>query len=406
MYCAHCGTQNDESAAQCRNCGSALAHDAPAQTTVLPGRLPTAPNQHWAVPDIVSTLLPGAAPQRRRQFWIAFIIGTAIMGIWGLQAQIFQGPQSNIPAMVFGAFYVPVMFIFFMTSEGLTEEPPALVIIEAFAGVALVGIFVAGLVNTFIPFDNVLVGFIEEGCKFLGVMWLLRRRKFVSIMDGILFGAAAGMGFAAVENLGYFFNAYQIGGLAGIMQYASQIHSLGDMQAVFNHFGLQNFWGIFILRSVLGPWMHGSWTAIIAGTAWRQSAGSKLRLDGRFWGTYLLVALMHTSWDLLAGTVLQWPYTIVIIGLDIYLLRGLILAAHRQERGEPIEAPPGTETPVAMLQQIQRAAGVRRAARFCSQCGAPLKDGAKFCASCGAPAGAIAASPAQAGGSGVPVTTS
>ncbi len=401
MYCAHCGTQNEDSASACRSCGAALAHDAPAQV-LAPGRLPTAPNQHWAVPDVVSTLLPNTAPHRRRTFWYALLAGMAIMVLWGLQAQVFQAPNTNITAMVFGAFFVPVMYVFFMASEGLTEEPPAIVIIEAFAGVALVAIFVAGLVNTFIPHDNVLVGFVEEGMKFLGVVWLLRRRKYVSIMDGILFGAAAGMGFAAIENLGYFFNFYQLSGLIAIANAISsgQLHTLPQVEYVFNHFGLKEFWSVFFLRSVLGPWMHGSWTAIIAGTAWRESAGGRIRLDFRFWGTYVVVALMYTTWDLLAGSPLQWPYTIVVIALDIYFLRGLILAAHRQERGEPINAAPGART------RQPRAANRRKAAKFCGSCGSPLKEGAKFCAACGAPATTIPADVAVTQGAPLPTSTS
>ncbi len=407
VYCAHCGTQNEESAGTCRSCGAALAPDAASPPAAAPGRLPTAANQHWAVPDFVSTMLPGAAPHRRRTFWLALLIGAAIFGAWALLAGAFSDPSVDIRVLVFGAFFVPVLFVFFMASEGLTEEPPALVLIEVFVGVALVGNLVAWLLNSFVfPFPWA-VGFVEEGTKFLAVVWLLRRRKFASIMDGILFGAAAGMGFAASENLSYFFNVYTTSGLAAVVNalQANQISNFDQVMYVFNHVGMHGLFGNFMLRSFLGPWMHGSWTAIIAGTAWRESAGGKMRLDLRFFATYIFVALTHSAWDNTSGT-LQWILLVVIIAVDIYLLRSLILAAHRQERGEPIEAPAHAAAPgAAVLQRARVVAPARRQARFCAQCGEGLKPGAKFCAHCGSPAGPAVVAAQPVGAPGIPTPT-
>jgi RsiW-degrading membrane proteinase PrsW (M82 family) len=52
---------------------------------------------------------------------------------------------------------------------------------------------------------TVVVGFSEEGAKFLGA-WSLawHRREFDEPVDGIVYGCAAALGFAAVENVKYF----------------------------------------------------------------------------------------------------------------------------------------------------------------------------------------------------------
>jgi RsiW-degrading membrane proteinase PrsW (M82 family) len=52
---------------------------------------------------------------------------------------------------------------------------------------------------------TLVVGVSEEGSKFLAT-WLLaaRRREFDEPMDGIVYGAAAALGFAALENVKYF----------------------------------------------------------------------------------------------------------------------------------------------------------------------------------------------------------
>ncbi len=381
MYCPSCGAANAGDAVHCVRCGAVLSASAPAAE--LPsGRLPTAPNQHWAIPDLVSTMLPHAAPQRRRAFWIAMLVGLLVMGAWGALAFWLDDPGVTIRLLVFGSFFVPVLFVYFMASEGLTEEPPVIVLVEVFLGVAVVGNLLAFLLNSFLPFGLWGAGPVEETVKFLGVVWLLRRRKYVSIMDGILFGAAAGMGFAASENLSYFFSTFSAYGIVAVANgvQAGALHSFAALQYYFNHAGLTGLFNVFLLRSFLGPWMHGSWTAIIAGVAWREASGGRIRVDLRLIGTALLVMAMHSLWDLSTGTLSDLLFVVIVV-VDVYLLRGLILAAHRQERGESEAAD-----------RPRR----RRGPRYCRHCGGRLSHDAQFCGRCGTSlVESVAAAPAQ-----------
>jgi RsiW-degrading membrane proteinase PrsW (M82 family) len=314
-------------------------------------------------------MLPHAAPHRRRAFWLAMLLGLLVLLAWGALAVWLDDPGVTIRLLVFGSLFVPVLFVFFMASEGLTEEPPAIVLVEIFVGVALLGNLVAFLLNSFLPFGLAGAGPVEETVKFLGVVWLLRRRKYVSIMDGILFGAAAGMGFAASENLSYFFSTYSTYGIAAAANalQAGAIHSFAQLQYAFNHAGLSGLLNVFFLRSFLGPWMHGSWTAIIAGVAWREASGGKIRIDLKLIGTALLVMAMHSLWDLSTGVVSDLLFVVILI-VDVYFLRGLILAAHRQERGEPIQEDRPTRA---------------RRPRYCPHCGGRLSHDAQFCGKCG-----------------------
>jgi RsiW-degrading membrane proteinase PrsW (M82 family) len=387
MFCPKCGMAHDAGVAFCARCGTALV-EAPTPAPQTAAALPTAADQHWAVPDPVSTLLPHAAPHRRRAFWWALLLGAVVMTVWGGLTSVLPWPPATVPFMLFGAFFVPVLFVFFMASEGLTEEPPTVLLIEVFVGAALFGTLLAVVVESILPFGPWEAGPVEEAVKFLAVVWLLRRRQYVSIMDGILFGAAAGMGFAAVENLGYFFNNYTATGLLAALTALQngQIHSFVDAQYVFNHVGLSNLVSIFLLRSFLGPWGHGAWTAIIAGVAWREAAAGKMRLDRRFFGTFILIAAIHSLWDLTTGLgAISYVIFAGIVVVDVYLLRSLILAAHRQERGEPVEvpAPPHPRR-------------LPRAGHFCTNCGARLIGEARFCARCGREMGAGPAAPVVA----------
>ena len=114
--------------------------------------------------------------------------------------------------------------------------------------------------------------------------------------DGIVFGAAVGFGFAALETAGYAFNA------------------MFTMQGL----SLESLVQTEILRGVLTPVGYGSWTAIVGGALFAAAASrGRLRLTGAVLGWYVLVALLHGLWDasrgiavwltlLLTATPVQW----------------------------------------------------------------------------------------------------
>jgi RsiW-degrading membrane proteinase PrsW (M82 family) len=80
---------------------------------------------------------------------------------------------------------------------------------------------------------------IEEGLKGLAVLvvFLLFRKEFDSILDGIVYGAITAMGFAAIENVLYIYrNGYQEAGWEG-------------------------FWVLVVIRVMLVGWMHPFFTA-------------------------------------------------------------------------------------------------------------------------------------------------
>ena len=86
---------------------------------------------------------------------------------------------------------------------------------------------------------SVVAPIIEEALKGLAVLvvFLLFRKEFDSILDGIVYGAIAAMGFAAIENVLYIYrNGYQDSGWEG-------------------------FWTLVFIRVFLVGWMHPFFTA-------------------------------------------------------------------------------------------------------------------------------------------------
>ncbi len=80
---------------------------------------------------------------------------------------------------------------------------------------------------------------IEEALKGLAVLvvFLMFRKEFDSILDGIVYGGITAMGFAAIENVLYIYrNGFQAGGWEG-------------------------FWALVIIRVLLVGWMHPFFTA-------------------------------------------------------------------------------------------------------------------------------------------------
>jgi RsiW-degrading membrane proteinase PrsW (M82 family) len=80
---------------------------------------------------------------------------------------------------------------------------------------------------------------IEEALKGLAVLvvFLMFRKEFDSVLDGVVYGAVTAMGFAAIENVLYIYrNGYVEGGWEG-------------------------FWVLVVIRVVLVGWMHPFFTA-------------------------------------------------------------------------------------------------------------------------------------------------
>jgi len=86
---------------------------------------------------------------------------------------------------------------------------------------------------------SIVAPIIEEGLKGLAVLFVffLFRKEFDSILDGIVYGSIAAMGFAAIENVLYI---YRNG---------------------FQESGWEGFWTLVFIRVLLVGWMHPFFTA-------------------------------------------------------------------------------------------------------------------------------------------------
>src|SRR5512134_2711057 len=86
---------------------------------------------------------------------------------------------------------------------------------------------------------SIVAPIVEEGLKGLAVLivFLMFRKEFDSILDGVVYAGITALGFAAIENVLYIYrNGYQEAGWEG-------------------------FWALVVIRVLLVGWMHPFFTA-------------------------------------------------------------------------------------------------------------------------------------------------
>jgi protease PrsW len=242
------------------------------------------------------------AHERHDRQWLRFFVIGLLLWVASVAVTFWTSNTNLVPTVILlGSFLVPVTFAVYAFQEYADQVVTAQRIFTAFVYGGVLGVLGASILEAAFlkqpsAFTYVGVGLIEEAVK-LAALWLLAwRLPRYTMRDGIVLGAAVGLGFAALESAGYAFNA------------------LFTMEGL----SLQNLVETEILRGLLTPLGHGLWTAILGGVLFRTAAHSgRLQLTGGLVGWYLLVALLHTIWDasrgiavwltlLLTATQVQW----------------------------------------------------------------------------------------------------
>ena len=162
-----------------------------------------------------------------------------------------------------------------------------------------------------------LAGLVEEPGKLLALLAVARNPRYPYKLNGLLFGAAVGAGFAAFESAGY---ALQAG-------YAS------DMMDTIT------------IRGLLSPFAHIAWTAMCGAALWRTKGASRLSLqilrERRFLRIFILAVAFHMLWNCPLHLPFYGKYLILGIAAWIILL-GLVQEGLRELRTEKsrLASPP------------------------------------------------------------------
>jgi RsiW-degrading membrane proteinase PrsW (M82 family) len=250
----------------------------------------------------------------RRWAWIPVLVIGLALYILVLRTMVETKNPNFVPATILlGAAVVPATFLTFVQGRSGRWQVPAVVLAaSAFLG-GVLGVVVAGQLEYDALRDlgglpMVFVAIIEESAKLivpvviLAMLW--RRRRDPS--DGLVIGVASGMGFAALETMGYAFTAL--------------LASNGSIGAVEE---------TLFVRGLLAPAGHTAWTGLTCGALFALAAHPTGKRVLIFVATFAGAVALHALWDSLGSIIAYVVLGAVSIGwLLLEMRRYRTLSAH------------------------------------------------------------------------------
>lgn len=137
-----------------------------------------------------------------------YLISAAILLASGLIIS-YGGDWLTYMGFTVAGYTAPIILLVYIARSDRYEQEPIALVAYCFGWGAFSGI-IAGILNALItgPYLGAGgAGLIEEPIKIIGVYWIARSKllgnEFNNHLDGMVYGAAAGAGFAGLENFWY-----------------------------------------------------------------------------------------------------------------------------------------------------------------------------------------------------------
>lgn len=307
MTCPGCGERNANDARFCVTCGIPL----PRNSTV-------------------SSASQGP-PENQLQTALTYLLIAVIGGVLGCMAlvmgvmiAIVVPDPVGLGLVVALAVAPAVVYSLLVVALDRFDHEPWYTMLAAFLWGAIVATFFSLILNSFTGFlvfaasdaftasvvlPVVVAPLVEETTKGLAVLILLLtvRHELDSVLDGMIYGALVGLGFAMTENALYFASFYADGGVAGLL-------------------------AGFFLRAGFGGFTHAIFTAVVGasiGWARRRYGRGSARFVVPAAGL-LLAMTLHAIWNgvAVAGSLLGGAVALFgIFGLALFLTLPAIVAA-------------------------------------------------------------------------------
>jgi protease PrsW len=257
----------------------------------------------------------------------AAILSAVVLGLLMLLLLGFStGPVGLVVGMVLATLPVPIYMLLALWIDRLEKEP-VWMLVTAFIWGATAAVYVAFILNTvFSVIMTSAVGeaaematavvsapFVEELAKgfALFVFFFWRRDEFDNVLDGIIYAAMVGLGFAMTENILYYGKALAAEGVGGSVV-------------------------TFILRGVVSPFAHPlftSMTGIGLGIARTARQGSPLKFLAPLVGLGMAMFL-HFIWNFSAsfGAMFFAAYIMVMVPAFLGVVAIIIFSLRKEGR--------------------------------------------------------------------------
>lgn len=219
----------------------------------------------------------------RPWIFLRTFLGAAFIYFIFLQAWNEYYNEKLIPGLVMvGSFAVPLSVLIFFFEMNARKNVSLYQVIRL--------LFLGGIVSitiSLIFFDITekvelnwlgasLAGLVEEPGKLLALAIVINVRRYHYTLNGLLFGAAVGMGFAAFESAGYAL-------VAGVDENSD---AMTDS---------------IMLRGLLAPFGHIVWTAMCGAALWKVKGlrpfSFEMLKDPRFYRVFLTAVVLHMIWN-------------------------------------------------------------------------------------------------------------
>lgn len=256
----------------------------------------------------------------KSEWFRIFVVGTLLFFATE-QALRFTGNPGLVPmVLLLGAFVVPAAFVaFFYGQERAIDklvhvEAPLRIVAACFLIGGVIGVVTAGFVEyatlTRLTISSLfMVGLIEEAAKLIFPVAIYLRSRYRSEADGLLFGVASGMGFAALETMGY--------GLVALIESQGNV---GILQQTL------------LIRGLLSPVGHAAWTGLICAALWGERQRTGRLFNPVVIGVFGLAVVLHAFWNI-AGfsqqAFISYAGYVIIGGISLILLIRRLREARR-----------------------------------------------------------------------------
>lgn len=254
---------------------------------------------------------------------VALLLGLIVLLLIGVET----GPVALLIGLISATVPVPLYLVLVLWIDRYEAEPFWMLATAFFWG-ALVAVFFAYLINTASDVAVTLITnsmragrtfgavisapIVEESAKalILFIFFWWKKDEFDGVIDGIVYAAMAGLGFAMTENIQYYGKAVMEAGGGGLTL-------------------------VFILRGALAPFSHPMFTSLTGiglGLA-RQTRSTAVKWIAPPLG--LMAAMsMHSIWNgsgvIFGGAAFILTYILIMIPAFFIMLVVIILALRRE----------------------------------------------------------------------------
>jgi len=214
--------------------------------------------------------------------WVQILgVGVLLFVVTEQALRITDNPNFFPTVILLGSFVVPITFVVYFYEHVKHREISMPLLTACFLVGGVVGLVAAG----FLEFGTLrtmnyaslfAIGLIEESVKLIFPLAMFIGWRYRHEADGLLFGIAAGMGFAALETMGY--------GLVAFVQSGGNIDVLQQ---------------VLIIRGFLSPAGHASWTGFFCAVLWRErEKKGHIAINGKVIGAFLIAVILHALWNI------------------------------------------------------------------------------------------------------------